>query len=149
VEHLVRDINDPSTSNLALHIHQKISSLSSLVGKLQEIQTYLQNILANKLPANNQILSNLQDIMNLLPNLNVDALVKAMMTKSNDYYLAMYVSSLVRTVVALHELLANKIKYKDLDDILDKSVVGEMGAKEKEKAKDGAVEEKTEKMDDK
>jgi 26S proteasome regulatory subunit N8 len=119
------------------------------VGKLQEIQTYLQNILANKLPANNQILSNLQDIMNLLPNLNVDALVKAMMTKSNDYYLAMYVSSLVRTVVALHELLANKIKYKDLDDILDKSVVGEMGAKEKEKAKDGAVEEKTEKMDDK
>lgn len=62
--------------------------------------------------------------MNLLPNLNVDTLVKAMMIKSNDYYLAMYVSSLVRTVVALHELLANKIKYKDLDDILDKSVVG-------------------------
>jgi len=149
VEHLVRDINDPSTSNLALHIHQKISSLSSLVDKLREIQTYLQNILADKLPANNQILSNLQDIMNLLPNLNVDSLVKAMMIKSNDYYLAMYVSSLVRTVIALHELLANKIKHKDLDDILDKSVVGSLSTKDKQKESSVETkEDKSEKMDD-
>lgn len=132
VEHLVRDINDPSTSTLARRIRQKTSSLSSLVGKLTEIRTYLENVLADRLPMNNQILSNLQDIMNLLPNLNVDELVKSMMIKTNDYYLVMYVSSLVRTVIALHELLANKIKYKDLDEILDKAVVGGNN-KEKEK----------------
>ena len=104
VEHLVRDINDPSTSNLALQIHQKISSLGSLVGKLAEIRTYLQNVLADRLPLNNQILYGLQDIVNLLPNLNVDSLVRSMMVKSNDYYLVMYVSSLVRTVIALHAI---------------------------------------------
>ena len=123
MEHLIRDINDPSTSTLALQIHQKIASLSGLVIKLTEIKTYLKNVLDDKLPLNNQVLYNIQDIMNLLPNLNVDVLVKSMMVKTNDMYLAMYISSLVRSVLALHELLANKIKYKDLDDILDKSVV--------------------------
>eukprot|EP01006_Ploeotia_vitrea_P066107 TRINITY_DN94347_c0_g1_i1.p1 TRINITY_DN94347_c0_g1~~TRINITY_DN94347_c0_g1_i1.p1 ORF type:complete len:349 (+),score=20.85 TRINITY_DN94347_c0_g1_i1:77-1123(+) len=131
VEHLIRDINDPSTSSLALQIHQKISSLSSLVLKLNEIKNYLNNVLNEKLPINNQILYNLQDIMNLLPNLNVDELVKSMMIKSNDMYLLMYISSLVRSVIALHELLSNKIKYKDLDDILDKSIVGNNKEKEK------------------
>lgn len=117
VEHLIRDINDPSTSTLALQIHQKMSSLSSLVSKLAEMKVYLQNVLAGRLPINNQILYNFQDVMNLLPNLNVEALVKAMMVKSNDMYLVMYISSLVRSVIALHELLNNKIKYKDLDEL--------------------------------
>ena len=115
VEHLIRDINDPSTSVLALEIHQKISSLSSLVAKLLEIKTYLDNVLNNKLPVNNKILYNLQDIINLLPNLNVDELVKSMMIKSNDQYLIVYISSLIRSVLALHDLLSNKIKYKDID----------------------------------
>lgn len=126
VEHLIRDINDPSTSLLALEIHQKISSLSSLVSKLLEIKTYLDNVLAEKLPVNNKILYNLQDIINLLPNLNVDELIKSMMIKSNDQYLVLYISSLIRSVLALHDLLSNKIKYKDIDNL-------ELKKKDKEK----------------
>jgi 26S proteasome regulatory subunit N8 len=121
VEHLLRDINDPSTSSLALQIQQKLNSLSGLVSHLIEIRDYLQNVLDGRLPINNQISYNLQDIFNLLPNLNVEILVKAMLVKTNDMHLAVYLSSLVRSVIALHNLLNNKIKYKDLDQILDRS----------------------------
>lgn len=120
VEHLLRDINDPSTSMLAIKIKHKLSGLSGLVSKLEDISLYLRNVRTGKMPANNQIIYNLQNILNLLPNLNVDELVKSMLVKTNDMYLVMYISSLVRSVIALHSLLTNKIKYSDVEDILDK-----------------------------
>lgn len=141
VEHLLRDINDPSTSNLALQIKQKVSGLSGLVTRLNEIKTYLEHVIAGRLPINNQISYNLQDIINLLPNLNVEELSRAMLVKTNDLHLVIYLSSLIRSVIALHDLLNNKIKYKDLDDILDREAgvdknkgTSAAAAKEKEAA---------------
>jgi 26S proteasome regulatory subunit N8 len=121
VEHLLRDINDPSTSSLALQIKQKITGLAGMVDKLSEIHTYLENVASGRLPVNSQIIYNLQNIVNLLPNLNIDALVRSMLVKTNDMHLVVYVSSLVRSVIALHGLLANKIKYRDVDEVLDRS----------------------------
>lgn len=121
VEHLLRDINDPSTSILALRIQQKISGLSGLVSRLVEIKNYLEKVVDGTLSVNNQISYNLQNVFNLLPNLNVDELVKAMIVKGNDIHLVIYISSLVRSVVALHDLLNNKIKHRDIDSILDSS----------------------------
>ena len=120
VEHLLRDINDPSTSTLALQIKLKLNGLTGFVAKLDEIKVYLQKVINGRIPINNQITYNLQNIFNLIPNLNVDELVKAMLIKTNDMYLVIYVASLVRSVIALHGLLQNKIKYSDIDDILDK-----------------------------
>lgn len=121
MEHLLRDINDPSTSLLALQIKQKIVGLSGLVERLSEIHTYLLNVASKRLPLNNQILYNLQNILNLLPNLNAEELVRSMLIKTNDVHLVMYISSLVRSVIALHSLLSNKIKYRDVDDVLDRN----------------------------
>ena len=126
VEHLLRDINDPSTSTLALQIKQKINGLAGLARRLVEIRDYLQKIIDGRIPINNQITYNLQNIFNLLPNLNVDELVKSMVVKTNDMHLVIYLSSLVRSVIALHALLNNKIKYKDVDDVLDRSAGVEM-----------------------
>ena len=120
VEHLLRDINDPSTSTLAMHIKQKIDGLSGIAGRLEEIRVYLQKVIDGKLPRNNQILYNLQNIFNLLPNLNVDELVRSMLVKSNDMYLVIYLSALVRSVLALHGLLNSKIEFKDVDSVLDR-----------------------------
>lgn len=122
VEHLIRDINDPSTSILARQIKQKAEGLSGLAPRLHEIRRYLEAVVAGRLPVNNQIIYNLQDIFNLLPNLNVDSLVHSMMVKTNDVHLSMYLAALVRSVIALHELLMNKTKYRDMDDVLDRSV---------------------------
>jgi 26S proteasome regulatory subunit N8 len=81
-----------------------------------------------KIPINNQIAYNLQNILNLLPNLNVEELVKAILVKTNDLYLVMYVSSLIRAILALHDLLNNKLKYKNLDDLVEQQEVTELAA---------------------
>ena len=119
VEHLLRDINDPSTSILAMKIKQKVSGLDGLSTRLLDIQKYLQNVIDEKIPLNHNILYNLQNILNFIPNLNIEELVRAMQVKTNDLHLVMYLSSLIRSVIALHDLLMNKIKYIDLDDVLD------------------------------
>lgn len=121
VEHLLRDINDPSTSTLAIQIKQKINGLSVLMLRLQDIKSYLDNVLKGHLPINNQVIYNLQNIFNLLPNLNIDEIIKSMLIVTNDMHLIMYISSLIRSVLALHGLLMNKMKYKDIDDILDRN----------------------------
>jgi 26S proteasome regulatory subunit N8 len=147
VEHLLRDINDPSTSTLAMQIKAKTKGLAGLVERLAEIKTYLQAVVEGKVPVNHQIVYGLQDIFNLLPNLNVEALIKSLLVKTNDIHHAIYISSLVRSVIGLHKLLTNKIAYADVDDVLDRSagvVVEGKGATEKDKKADPKDQEKTE-----
>ena len=140
VEHLLRDINDPSTSSLALEIKQKVNGLGGLLGRLSEMKIYLEKVVSGRLPVNNQIAYNLQNILNLLPNLNVDELVRALLVKTNDLHLVLYLSSLIRSVLALHGLLANKIKYRDMDEVLDREAGIDSSDKDKDKDKDEARE---------
>ena len=39
-----------------------------------------------------------------------------MLVKTNDYHLAVYCASLVRCIIALHELVNNKIQNKRLEE---------------------------------
>jgi 26S proteasome regulatory subunit N8 len=134
VEHLLRDINDPSTSTVALQIQQKVNGLTGLLGRLTEIKSYLEKVVDGKIPINNQITYNLQNIFNLLPNLNVEELVRSILVKTNDMHLVIYISSLIRSVLALHGLLTNKIKYKDMDNVLDRTAgIDESSSESKEK----------------
>ncbi|GAB4822079.1 hypothetical protein N2152v2_009125 [Parachlorella kessleri] len=48
------------------------------------------------------------DTFNLLPNLNVAELSKSFAVESNDMMLVMYVAALIRSVLALHNLIDNK-----------------------------------------
>ena len=50
----------------------------------------------------------------------MEELVQSMFVKTNDMHLVLYVSSLVRAILALHGLLVNKIKYRDVDAVLDR-----------------------------
>lgn len=116
----MRDINDPTTSTLALQIRQKVEGLGGLFAKLTDIRQYLTNVQEGKLPINNKIVYNLQEIFNLLPNLNLESLSRSLMIRTNDIHLSMYVSALVRSVIALHHLLVNKIEFRDsYEDVLD------------------------------
>ena len=54
-----------------------------------------------------------QDIFNLLPNLNLEEMIKAFSIKSNDYMFVLYVSSLIKSVVSLHTLVNNRIHNKE------------------------------------
>ena len=112
VEHLLRDVKDMTISTLANQVTQKLGALKGLAARLKEVDAYLQNVLSGRLPVNHQIIYGLQDVFNLLPNTDVDSLVKAFAVKTNDMMLAVYLSSIIRSVLALHNLINNKIQLR-------------------------------------
>jgi 26S proteasome regulatory subunit N8 len=120
VEHLLRDVNDPSVSSLASQIKHKTAALSGLKTQLLEMKVYLENVLTGKIPVNNQIVYNMQLVFNLLPNMNVEVLVRSLLVKTNDMHLVIYVSALIRCIMGLHDLVKNKIQYKDVDPWTEK-----------------------------
>jgi 26S proteasome regulatory subunit N8 len=138
VEHLLRDINDPTVSTLASLIKSKTAGLATLAEKLAECHDYLTAIAADpKKKANPDITANLQTILSLLPNLQTHPeLIRSMIIKTNDMHMAIYLASLIRSVIALHDLIQNKIQFGS-------------GAKEEDKAKtDTAATDAEEKKED-
>lgn len=111
VEHLLREINDPTVSTVASLIKAKMSGLSTLTEKLVECKDYLETCVRGEKKMNPEISANLQTILNLLPNLNTEDLVRSMLVKTNDMHMAIYLSALIRSVIALHDLVNNKIQY--------------------------------------
>lgn len=111
VEHLLRDINDPTVSTVASLIKGKISGLATLTEKLVECKDYLESCVRGEQKVNPEIVANLQTIMNLLPNLNTEDLVRSFIVKTNDMQMAIYLSALIRSVVALHDLVNNRIQH--------------------------------------
>ncbi|RZC84350.1 hypothetical protein C5167_047136, partial [Papaver somniferum] len=108
VEHLLRDVKDTTINTLATEVTGKLAALKGLDARLREIRGYLDLVIEGKLPLNHEILYHLQDVFNLLPNLNVAELIKAFAVKTNDMMLVIYLSSLIRSVIALHNLINNK-----------------------------------------
>jgi len=142
VEHLLREVNDPTISTVANLIHAKMSGLSTLTEKLVEMKDYLQGIVDGKIKkVNQEIIANMQTILNLLPNLNIEELVRAMLIKTNDMHMVIYLSSLIRSVIALHDLVNNKIKFNaEVESDVTEGVT-------KEKQSESMEEEKKEEQD--
>jgi len=136
VEHLLRDVKDTTISTLATRIRDKLSSLKSLISHLHEMNVYLEHVVKGTLPINHQIIGHLQDIFNLSPNLNVDELVKSFAIKTNDMMLVIYLSSLIRSIIALHNLIINKVSFREAEKNADNQLDGKDKEKEKEKEKD-------------
>lgn len=65
-------------------------------------------VAAGKMPVNHQIIYHLQDALNLLPDLSDSVLTQSFASSTNDQMLVVYLSSLLRAVIALHALVDNK-----------------------------------------
>jgi 26S proteasome regulatory subunit N8 len=138
VEHLLRDVKDMTISTLANQVTQKLGALRGLAARLQEVDTYLHNVLSGRLPVNHQIVYKLQDVFNLLPNLHVESLVKAFAVKTNDMMLAVYLASIIRAIVAMHNLLNNKLLNREKEqaaEAKEAKALEEKAAAKDEKAK--------------
>jgi 26S proteasome regulatory subunit N8 len=134
---LLRDINDPTVSTVASLIKAKLSGLATLTEKLVECKDYLQACVDGEKIPNQDIVANMQTILNLLPNLNTDELVRSMLVKTNDMHMAIYLSALIRSVIALHDLVNNKIMYGKEDGLTqDQKPASNM---EEEKKEDDVV----------
>jgi len=146
VEHLLREINDPTVSTVASLIKGKISGLATLTEKLVECKDYLESCVRGECKVNPDIVSNLQTILNLLPNLNTDEMVRSMLIKTNDMHMAIYLSALIRSVIALHDLINNRIRYGEDGTEYKQATEGEGGEEEK---KEDDTDKKDDKKDDK
>lgn len=92
-----------------------------------------------------QVVYQLQDIFNLLPDVKLADFVRSMHIKTNDQMLVVYLASLIRSVIALHNLIDNKIQNRDAEKNEGKDPKkekkeekGEGDTKKDEKGKDSA-----------
>merc|ERR1712154_351837 len=92
--------------------NHKLSSLNGLTERLIMIRQYLHDVIKGDLPINQDILQNLQLIFNLLPNLNKKNVIASFQTKKNDLMLNIYIASLLRSILALDNLLENRMENK-------------------------------------
>lgn len=115
VEHLLRDIKDTTLGTLSQRVTNQINGMKGLYGQIHSIRQYLEDVINEKLPINHSIVYLLQDIFNLLPDITTNTFVKSTFVKTNDQMLVVYLASLVRSVIALHNLINNKIANRDAE----------------------------------
>merc|ERR1712071_745698 len=90
-------------------------------------------VVQGKLPVNHAIVYQLQDIFNL-PDVTDQQFVKCVHTKTNDQMLVVYLASLTRSVIALHNLINNKLTNRDAERRKDEK--DKEGKEKKEEAKE-------------
>jgi len=66
VEHLLRDIKNATASTLAVQATDRMKALKTLSAELTDIRSYMDDVITGKLPHNQDILDNLQNIVNSL-----------------------------------------------------------------------------------
>jgi len=64
---------------------------------------------------NHQIIYQLQDIFNLLPDVTNPDFVKSLYIKTNDQMLVVYATALCRSIIALHNLINNKLANREAE----------------------------------
>jgi len=152
VEHLLRDIKDTTVGTLSQQITNQLLGLKGLDGKLKDMHKYLEQVVDGKLPMNHQIVYHLQDIFNLVPDLMCETFVKSINVNTNDQMLIMYAASLIRSIIALHNLINNKITNKEAEKketSKKTTVVKKDTEKETDKSKDDKKDDKSKADSDK
>merc|ERR1712158_143342 len=154
VEHLLRDIKDTTVGTLSQQITNQLLGLKGLNGKLKDMNSYLEQVAEGKLPMNHQITYLLQDIFNLVPDLTTTSFVKSINVNTNDQMLVIYAASLIRSIIALHNLINNKLTNKEAErkeaggaskDTAAKKDSEKEKSDKSEKSKDGKDSDKGEK----
>merc|ERR1711973_917647 len=115
VEHLLRDVKDTTVGTLSQRITDQLMGLKGLHQKLADMNKYLDKVAAGELPMNHEITYQLQDIFNLLPDVTNPCFVRSLQVNTNDQMLVMYIASLIRSVIALHNLINNKLANKEAE----------------------------------
>lgn len=131
VEHLLRDIKDlgDSGGTLASRIGNQLASVKGLNSHLSDIFAYVDLVVEKKIPINHQISYLLQEIFNLLPNLDSEDFNHVLTVKTSDQMLVIYLASLIRGTIVLHNLINNKVHNREVE------LEGEERAKVKEEKK--------------
>merc|ERR1712106_636463 len=118
VEQLLRDVHNPTAGSLSQKITAQLASIRGLLQKLEQIHAYLTKVVNGAIPANHQVMYHLQDVLSLVPDLV--PLTKSFHIETHDQLLPVYLSSLVRSIVALHCLINNKLTNDAIENPTEK-----------------------------
>lgn len=110
VAHLLRDVNDPLLSTTSEDIQSRVTSLIIMEERLKRVQNYLINVIEGKIQVNNEIIFNIQNMLSLLPNLNIDELRSSILTKTNDIHIVLFLAYMVRSINTLYDLVVNHLE---------------------------------------
>lgn len=141
VEHLLRDIKNQTAGTLSQRITNQLVGLRGFENHLAGLSSYLHRVARNELPINHAIVFQVQEMLNLLPDVLHPELVDAHNIQTNDHMMSIYLGNLVRTVIALHNLIDNKLT---LQKAAEKAANKKKKAAEDEKK--AADEKKAEKL---
>jgi len=89
--------------------------LKGLNQKLKDMHNYLEKVAMGHLPMNHEITYHLQDIFNLLPDVTNPTFVRSLQVNTNDQMLVMYIATVIRSIIALHNLINNKVANKEAE----------------------------------
>jgi len=84
------------------------------------------------------IINNIQEIFNYLPNFETEDIIKSLSIQTNNDYLLLYLSWMIRSIISLHKLLNNKIMIKEEE----KRPLEKSNEKKKEENKEESEKEK-------
>ena len=101
-------------------MNDKVTSIKALIQRLTEIKTYMSNVINKRIPLNPTIINNIQEIFNYLPNFETEDIIKSLSNQTNNNYLVLYLGWLVKTIIALHKLINNKIMLKEEEKLPEK-----------------------------
>ena len=165
VEHLLRDVNDPTASTLAKAIGFKTDGLETLRDRLRDIRIYLDGLSDKCKQGDNKdvlaatvarrVLDGVQGVANLMPNVEgflagglqapedqlgaaaTNNMHQAIVSKTNDMHVSMYLASLVRAVVAVDDLARNRFEEKRREELADAEKEKALGGDSKGEEKKG------------
>jgi len=143
VEHLLRDIKNQTAGTLSQRITNQVKGVRGLENHLAGITSYLQRVASRELPINHSVIFLIQEMLNLLPEVLAPDFVDAHNVQTNDHLMSVYLGTMVRTVIALHNLIDNKLTLKKAAEKKMKEKSSETPKKEEdaEKEKDKEKEE--------
>mmetsp|Transcript_23489 Transcript_23489/g.41775 ORF Transcript_23489/g.41775 Transcript_23489/m.41775 type:complete len:330 (-) Transcript_23489:406-1395(-) len=144
VEHLLRDVKDATISTLTTDVAGKLLALKGLQVRLCEMQKYLSAVVDGTLPLNQDIMAQVQEIFNLLPNTSMKSMTEALAVKANDMTEVVYIAALVRSILALHKLIDNKERRVQDEKKKNEAVVAAAAASEASNAEKKGSGAKTE-----
>uniref|UniRef100_A0A915MQX9 Phosphatidylinositol 4-kinase type 2 n=1 Tax=Meloidogyne javanica TaxID=6303 RepID=A0A915MQX9_MELJA len=109
VEHLLRDIKNSTAGTLSQRITNQFLGLVGFQHQLAKMALYAKRVVNKELPVNHSIIYHFQEILNLLPDVLSPDFVDAHNSMSNDQAMRIYLGNLARTVIALDDLIDNKL----------------------------------------
>jgi 26S proteasome regulatory subunit N8 len=105
IEHLLSGMNNARDDEVLNQITCKLQSFKCLIYRLKEVQAYLDLVARGKIRVNQKILCVLQDILYILSNMKSRQFVKAANKRMISTMMMMYLSIMIRSVLALRRFL--------------------------------------------